>query len=139
MIKVLLYLMREGKSPRESNKCRLRASTWDISRASAITRAKFLLLLQVTKAEYGEYSLGCNGACCGPHPYDCTENMTSNNQPEWIALKLACDNQTSCNYSFGGTTFADVCTPAAFVDYLHIYYTCGPGQKESFPPYIFDK
>ena len=85
----------------------------------------------VVSAEYGQYYQSCaEGTCCPPHPLDCTQSMEENNAIDWAVLKLSCDNRTSCDYLFQGSTFTDdVCTPVNSVSYLDIYYTCLPGIK----------
>ena len=71
---------------------------------------------------------GCSSQCCPPNPIDCTEVVSENDQAEWLALKYACDNQTTCNYLFRGAVFVEeACGTGEDVQYLNVYYSCLPG------------
>ena len=60
------------------------------------------------------------------------ELVSQNNEADWLALKAACDNQTSCDYMFPGATFIGDCASAGEVDYMNIYYSCLPGWELSY-------
>ena len=84
----------------------------------------------VTSAEYGEYSQPCGeGQCCLPNPFDCVEQVSQNNNANWIDLKLTCDNETECSYLFQGSTFVQKCTVAEPVSYMNVFYQCLPGDN----------
>ena len=87
-------------------------------------------LINVTDAYYGVYSEPCNsGECCVPDPVDdCRVSVRENRPSDWVALKVSCDNRTSCSYEYKGSEI-DECEDGYLADYMQIYYDCGTGNK----------
>ena len=79
-----------------------------------------------TSAVYGQYAFTCDAGCCAPHPLDdCTELVEENRPEDWLVIKLLCDNQTSCEYEYGGSVISQ-CQEGYVADYLQIFYDCVP-------------
>ena len=81
----------------------------------------------VVSAVYGQYLYACADACCAPHPIDdCQQDVEETRESDWIALKVTCDNQTSCDYQYLGAGIND-CEVDYVADYMRVFYTCLPG------------
>ena len=88
----------------------------------------------VTHADYGQFSYTCTQpdvTCCPPHTAnDCTESVEESALQDFVALKLLCDNQTSCQFlNQGGVLLS--CSDPNEVDYVRVYYQCLPGTCSS--------
>ena len=85
----------------------------------------------VKSAIYGQFQQICNQdgiACCPSNPAaDCTEDLETNSPQDWAALKLICDNQSSCEFINQGGYVAS-CAQPTVVDYMTVLYQCLPGQ-----------
>ena len=85
----------------------------------------------VTNAIYGQFLQSCSHegiACCPPNlVVDCEEDLETNNQQDWQAIKDVCDNQTSCDFVNGGG-YVPSCADPNVVDYMTVNYQCLPGE-----------
>ena len=83
----------------------------------------------VVTAVYGRYLHACADTCCPPHPVDdCQQDVEATREADWIALKVTCDNKTSCGYQYLGAAIND-CEQDYVADYMRIFYTCLPGTS----------
>ena len=86
----------------------------------------------VTDADYGQFSYTCTQpdvTCCPPQTRDdCTQSVEESAPQDWAALKLLCDNQTSCDVFHQGGVLLD-CPAPNEANYVRIYYQCLPGNK----------
>lgn len=82
----------------------------------------------VNTAVYGQHQSLCNISCCPPHPTDdCQEDVSDIRESDWIALKITCDNQTTCDYQYMGALISE-CAFEYTADYMRIFYACLPGK-----------
>ena len=84
----------------------------------------------VTHADYGQFSYTCTQSdvmCCPPHTAnDCTESMEESVPQDYAALKLLCDDKTSCQFvNQGGAMIG--CPAPNDVDYVRVYFRCMSG------------
>ena len=89
--------------------------------------------INATSAVYGQYiyphGFACPNDCCPPNPvYDCTELVYDNTPSDWLAIKLLCDGQESCEFNYVGTGFRDSCDVGNFADYTQVFYNCLPRE-----------
>ena len=89
--------------------------------------------INATSAVYGQYiyphGSACPNDCCPPNPvYDCTELVYDNSPQDWLAIKLLCDGQESCEFNYVGTGFSDSCDVGNFADYIQVFYNCLPRE-----------
>ena len=79
----------------------------------------------ITSADYAEFP-GCPGCCGTPHPtYHCTVPVQDARPSDWLAMKLRCDNQNTCQFQVLGSLI-DECQAGYVSDYLQVYYDCLP-------------
>ena len=87
--------------------------------------------INATSAVYGQYiyphGFACPNDCCPPNPaHDCTELVYDNSPQDWLAIKLLCDGQTDCQFSYIGAGFRASCDVANTPDYIQVFYNCLP-------------
>ena len=84
----------------------------------------------VIEGRYGKYGQTCS-TCCPPNPaFDCSEGAGLNRPGDWATIKLLCDNRTSCEYEYRGST-VDSCELNYVADYMEITYDCLPRALET--------
>ena len=93
--------------------------------------------INATSAIYGQYiyphGFACPNDCCPPNPvYDCTELVHDNSPQDWLAIKLLCDGQESCEFQYSGAVFGFSCDVGVIVDYLQIFYSCLPRESTEY-------
>ena len=92
--------------------------------------------IDLTDAVYGMYADTC-ASCCAPHPIDdCTENV-QDYPGDWVELMFWCQNRTSCQYEYRGST-VDACQMSYIADYIQIQYNCQPGDNPILLTFFID-
>ena len=84
--------------------------------------------INATSAVYGQYiyphSFTCPNTCCPPNPqHDCTESVYDNSPQDWLAIKLLCDGQESCEFEYLGSAISS-CQEGYIADYIHVFFNC---------------
>ena len=83
--------------------------------------------IYVVSAVYGQWAHSCSDGCCPPHPVtDCRQDVEETRESDWLALKVTCDNKTTCDYQYLGVAIND-CQVDYIADYMRVFYTCLPG------------
>ena len=83
--------------------------------------------IYVVSAVYGQWAHSCSDGCCPPHPVtDCRQDVEETRESDWLALKVTCDNKTTCDYQYLAAIIND-CLVDYTADYMRVFYTCLPG------------
>ena len=90
----------------------------------------------VTSAYYGQYRHECTQEdqlqCCPPNLVkDCMESMEDNEPVDWAALKVSCDNQSTCSFETRFATMSS-CTEPYRANWTLVYYQCLPGCNKYY-------
>ena len=90
--------------------------------------------INATSAVYGQYiyphGFACPNDCCPPNPaHDCTELVYDNSPQDWLAIKLLCDEQESCEFPYSGAGFRTSCDEGVTPAYVHVFYNCLPRKN----------
>ena len=69
--------------------------------------------------------------------YDCTELVYDNSPHDWLAIKLLCNGQESCEFPYSGAGFRTSCDEGVIADYVHAFYNCLPRESNKYEHAFF--